>query len=37
MCNVTLAKYFLILKNYLQILGNLSVKELINDYIGTII
>ncbi len=35
MCNVTLARFFI--QKYLQILGNLSVKELINDYIGTII
>ncbi len=35
MCNVTLARF--LFKKYLQILGNLSVKELINDYIGTII
>lgn len=37
MCNVTLARFFFYSKKYLQILGNLSVKELINDYIGTII
>lgn len=36
MCNVTLARFFYS-KKYLQISGNLSVKELINDYIGTII
>lgn len=36
MCNVTLARFFYS-KKYLQILGNLSVKESINDYIGTII
>ena len=35
MCNVTLARF--LIQKLLQILGNLSVKELINDYIGTII
>ena len=35
MCNVTLAR-FLIQKLFTNI-RNLSVKELINDYIGTII